>query len=432
MSPEQLAGDPSADHRIDIYAVGLLAYELLSGQSPFAATTAQGVLAAVLTREPKPLWEVRKDVPRKLSAIIMSCLSKMPGGRPPSAEALLDALDMIATASGEIRTREHRVPLSQRTTPIPAPIAFAADIPEPEPKEERRGRSKALVAGLAAVLLAATAAGAYVWQSGGPASPPLSIEPPNAANAAEPAAKNTVAAAPVITPIDSQAIDDAVNRRLAQAEAANSRTQTVVNVDSIRKRVQREIGDSISRANAKRIAAAQPASAQPTPQPVAASVAAAAAPAAAPAAAAAPAPAPIPSGKTRLALTDPRPSDQAALNAFSRTLIDALRVTLGNEESFGLIDQDSVRDAVARTKSRDEAAKILRPDVMVSPGYVNAGDAVNIIVTVWDLRTSSSYGIRVTSTRLDPAHPENYLGAIIQSVMKQLNDLSRAPTIYRR
>ena len=69
---------------------------------------------------------------------------------------------------------------------------------------------------------------------------------------------------------------------------------------------------------------------------------------------------------------------------------------------------------------------------MVSPAYVNAGDAVNIIVTVWDLRSNSSYGIRVTSTRLDPAHPENYLGTIVQSVMKQLDDLSRAPTIYRR
>src|SRR5437868_6410983 len=71
MAPEQLAGDPAADHRIDLYALGLLSYELLSGVSPFAAASPQGVLAAVLTREPKPLFEVRNDVPRKLSAIIM-------------------------------------------------------------------------------------------------------------------------------------------------------------------------------------------------------------------------------------------------------------------------------------------------------------------------------------------------------------------------
>ncbi len=173
MSPEQLAGDASADHRIDIYAVGLLAYELLSGESPFAAPTAQGVLAAVLTRDPTPLSDVRRDVPPKLSAIIMSCLSKMPGGRPPSAEALLDALDMIATASGEIRTREHRVPKNQRTTPVPVtvplPIPVRAEVPEvrevPEAPKEKRHDKKLLVAGLAAVLLAATA-GAFAWQRG--------------------------------------------------------------------------------------------------------------------------------------------------------------------------------------------------------------------------------------------------------------------------
>ena len=86
---------------------------------------------------------------------------------------------------------------------------------------------------------------------------------------------------------------------------------------------------------------------------------------------------------------------------------------------------------VGRTKSRDEVANILKPDVIVSPGYVKAGDAVNVMVTVWDLRSNPSYGIRVTSTRLDPAHPEIYLGPLVQSVMKQLDDLQRAPTIYR-
>src|SRR6185369_10898604 len=69
MAPEQLAGDPAADHRIDIYAVGLLAYELLTGQSPFAALSPQAVMAALLTVDPKPLNEIRKDVPRRLSLI---------------------------------------------------------------------------------------------------------------------------------------------------------------------------------------------------------------------------------------------------------------------------------------------------------------------------------------------------------------------------
>ena len=128
MSPEQLAGDPSADHRIDIYAVGLLAYELLAGQSPFAATSPRGVLAAVLTREPTPLAEVRSDVPHLLSEMVMRCLMKEPESRPESAHALMAALDLFSTASGEIRTREHRVQATP-VTPVNAQPSFTAPAP---------------------------------------------------------------------------------------------------------------------------------------------------------------------------------------------------------------------------------------------------------------------------------------------------------------
>src|SRR6478672_119754 len=102
MAPEQLAGDPLADHRIDIYPLGLLAYELLNGRSPYAATSPQKVLAAVLTQDPPTLIDVRPDVPRPLSDIVMACLAKEPGDRPASARNLLNALDTFSTASGEI------------------------------------------------------------------------------------------------------------------------------------------------------------------------------------------------------------------------------------------------------------------------------------------------------------------------------------------
>ncbi|MEP6507057.1 MAG: protein kinase [Gemmatimonadales bacterium] len=121
MAPEQLAGDPAADHRIDIYALGLLAYELLTGKSPFAASSPRGMLAAVLTQEPRPLVDVRSDVPRALSEMVMACLSKEPDGRPASAGLLLGSLDLFSTSSGEIRTREYRVPVNRRATPtVPA------------------------------------------------------------------------------------------------------------------------------------------------------------------------------------------------------------------------------------------------------------------------------------------------------------------------
>ncbi len=78
MAPEQLAGDAAADHRIDIYAVGLLAYELLTGSSPFTGPSPRETLAAQLTRDPKPLHEVSPEVPRTLSALVMRCLAKDP------------------------------------------------------------------------------------------------------------------------------------------------------------------------------------------------------------------------------------------------------------------------------------------------------------------------------------------------------------------
>ena len=84
MAPEQLAGDAAADHRIDIYAVGLLAYELLTGVSPFTGPSPRETLAAQLTRDPKPLHEVSAEVPRTLSALVMRCLAKDPD--EPSAD----------------------------------------------------------------------------------------------------------------------------------------------------------------------------------------------------------------------------------------------------------------------------------------------------------------------------------------------------------
>jgi serine/threonine-protein kinase len=101
MAPEQLAGDPAADHRVDLYAVGLLAYELLTGETPFHAASPQETMAAQLTRTPTPLDKVRRDVPPQLSAAIMRCLEKRPEDRWQKASELLGALDAITVGSGE-------------------------------------------------------------------------------------------------------------------------------------------------------------------------------------------------------------------------------------------------------------------------------------------------------------------------------------------
>jgi serine/threonine-protein kinase len=100
MSPEQVAGDPTIDHRTDVYALGCTAYELLTGQPPFARESAATTLAAHLTDTPKPAHELRPETPPALATLVMRCLEKQPGDRPASADEVAQALDAVATPNG--------------------------------------------------------------------------------------------------------------------------------------------------------------------------------------------------------------------------------------------------------------------------------------------------------------------------------------------
>jgi len=96
MSPEQAAGDRDLDHRTDLYAVGVMGYEMLSGRTPFTGSTPQAILAGQIGKAPPPLGEAAPEVPLPLAAAIMRCLEKDPADRWPSAESLLEALDSFA------------------------------------------------------------------------------------------------------------------------------------------------------------------------------------------------------------------------------------------------------------------------------------------------------------------------------------------------
>jgi len=85
IAPEQAAGDPELDHRADIYALGVVTYEMLCGHPPFSGRSPQQVMAAHATQKPEPIAARRRDTPNELAAIVMRCLEKKPSDRPPSA-----------------------------------------------------------------------------------------------------------------------------------------------------------------------------------------------------------------------------------------------------------------------------------------------------------------------------------------------------------
>ncbi|HVH11155.1 MAG TPA: hypothetical protein VM736_15280, partial [Gemmatimonadales bacterium] len=106
MAPEQAAADPHVDHRADIYAVGALAYEMLTGQPPFTGDTPQSVLAAHVTVVPAPVTRYRGEVPAALAETVMRCLAKRPVDRWQSANEVLARLETFVTQEGT------RAPLS--------------------------------------------------------------------------------------------------------------------------------------------------------------------------------------------------------------------------------------------------------------------------------------------------------------------------------
>jgi serine/threonine-protein kinase len=92
MAPELVAADPSADHRVDIYALGAMAYEMVSGSQVFPGRTPQATMAAHAIEQPEALESRQPSVPSALSALIMRALEKNAADRPQSAEEMLQEL----------------------------------------------------------------------------------------------------------------------------------------------------------------------------------------------------------------------------------------------------------------------------------------------------------------------------------------------------
>jgi serine/threonine-protein kinase len=148
MSPEQVAGDPTMDHRADIYAFGATAYEIFTGQPLFANRSVAEQMSAHLVERPAPVSSLRPEVPEALDALVARCLEKEPARRPQAATEILALLDDPAVVSGQVASSS-------------TPSLVVA---------QRRRRTWPRYAALAAVVAALALAGTF-WRNTSTARP---------------------------------------------------------------------------------------------------------------------------------------------------------------------------------------------------------------------------------------------------------------------
>jgi eukaryotic-like serine/threonine-protein kinase len=422
MAPEQLAADPAADQRVDIYAVGLLAYELLSGESPFVGPSPTATMAAQLTRDPDPIDSIRTDVPPALSLMIMRCLAKDPDRRPQTASALLTELESIPIPSGPTTpTQTMRIAATggkRRASPTLMTAVAGAAILAAAALFASRGRDHRTAMNPVAAAADSVAAAA----PGVPAPPP--------APGADSSGTVSQAGRAVLTREDSLAIARAVREQLGSAPAAapnaKAGTSTATKGGTEVAAADRRVIDSIVRASLAEWS---------RPGPVASGALAN-----------------LPryleragrvrfdtlhvpgmtsaGGPRRVVITEPQPSTaHPELTQVGTTVVNGLRDALRRKKDYQVAGQSAVREVLGRTREASQVAAELGADVIASVDVIPVpGDSVVMLVKIRDLSAQPQYSYRVAGGRTMPAADlPGAVGATIDAALGYIDEMSAAP-----
>jgi serine/threonine-protein kinase len=127
MSPEQAMGEREVDGRSDLYSLGVLAYQMLTGRVPFTAGNSVALLLKHVSERPRPITDLRPDAPRTLREVVERALMKSPEDRWPTATAMRDALltDRSPASAWRAESRE--------------PVRYTSPKPESRPVSPRPG-----------------------------------------------------------------------------------------------------------------------------------------------------------------------------------------------------------------------------------------------------------------------------------------------------
>ena len=234
MSPEQCRGAGEVDHRTDIYALGCILYELLTGRPPFVAEGAGEILGMHQFVEPAALRSVRPDVSPELEALVMRTLAKPPERRPQSMAELATALQAFSvrgTQSLEMAAQRHSAPQAAVPEPARHP-AVMASASQPSTLSRRAGevvtgastssgsrRGMLLAIGGAVVVIGAVVAMVIASSGGGrnDTSASLASASPDASTSS--AAGGFISAAVDAAPV---AVDALSEQEIADRERANA------------------------------------------------------------------------------------------------------------------------------------------------------------------------------------------------------------------
>jgi len=436
MAPEQLAGDPAADHRVDLYAVGLLGYELLAGEAPFKASSPQETMAAQLTRAPEPISKRRPDAPPALATLLTRCLAKNPADRPQSATEVVSLLDSLEISSGAM-----------------APMrAFTP--------------GRAWVIG--GVVTAAAIAAIAFW-------PRHEVLPPvTVADSAAPGLLTPPAApAASLTREDSLAIARAIQKKFGEQQATVAAKAESVQkkpapssaaasaaaaeefarsmsrvVDSLRAEIQKAVLDSVTRVrgvspgwsfvtgDAKIDSMVRHLTREagrgtgrsgeggvrqefreipPRPNPLSREAFAARAESLGP--------------PRRLFISFPTLSSRWRFMAPQvDSVVDSLRATLARDRRYVLVPADSVRDALAKTRSVSAISDSLNVELFASvAASVMPDTSVMWQVTSRDLGAHSAYATRAITIRAERPDLLNGVDSLVIGTVRSLREQDRAP-----